>query len=49
MMNDRAASILRAKQQGEGETVESVLLQNTQLPDKKEIEGQFKISLLLHG
>ncbi len=44
----RASSILRAKQE-DGVTVESILLHNTKLPEKKEIEGQYKVSLLLHG
>ncbi len=46
----RAASIIRAKQkENSGDTIESVLWQNTQLPDKRDAEGNYDVSLLLHG
>ncbi len=46
----RAASIIRAKQEdNSGDSIESVLWQKTQLPDKKDVEGYYDISLLLHG
>jgi hypothetical protein len=46
----RAASIIRAKQKENSvDSIESVLWQNTQLPDKKEVECNFDVSLYLHG
>jgi hypothetical protein len=45
----RAASIIRAKQKENSDSVDSVLWQNTKLPEKKIPEGNFEVLLYLHG
>jgi hypothetical protein len=46
----RAASILRAKQkENSGDSIESVLWQNTKLPDIRDAESKFDVLLYLHG
>jgi hypothetical protein len=45
----RAASIIRAKQKEKSDSVDSVLWQNTKLPEKKSPEGIFEVLLYLHG
>ena len=46
----RAESILRAKQkENSGDSIESVLWQNKKIPKKNDSEGNYDVSLLLHG
>jgi hypothetical protein len=46
----RAASIIRAKQkENSGDSIEGILWQSTQLPDKKDTEGYYDVSLHIHG
>jgi hypothetical protein len=45
---ERAKSIIRAKRESAA-TIDDVLLKNARLPGKHETEGNYDVSVLLHG